>query len=128
MVLLAVDWIETICQSEGSVATLLTEFDSNLEEVPALKDFAKKHHWVTLDEDRTHTSKPPTTGPVLAYQPTMRVLGLAIEIVESAATSLCAIEGPAFPLRGWASEAGALNLLQEDDDAASGYMHRSEAS
>jgi hypothetical protein len=106
-VAIAADWIERRCVEEGvRRALLLTHTKDHLGQGP-LGTFAARHDWTTPQS--RHRVRLERGRPVLAYVPDAKLLDIAADYARG--SSLCAVEGFAHPLTGWARAAGATDLL-----------------
>jgi hypothetical protein len=103
---IAVDWVEHESNQQGTRALLVTVTKTGLGD-DSLAAFANRHEWTTPQS--SYRTKVARRRPVLVYVPDERTLAVAAEYARG--SSLCAIEGFATPLSGWARSAGAVDLL-----------------
>ena len=101
---LAVDWIEDRCRQEQAGGLLVTNTLHDLG-VGKVQAFGQRHSRVS------RRSRPIGTGsgPVLAYVPDAEDLEFATR--NARGSSLAVVATVAFPLLGWASWLGAMNLV-----------------
>jgi len=101
---LAADWIWERSEIEGVLPMLVTNTFQNGVGIASLSEIS------TQGGQATPQSKGRfDPGPVLAYVPTERTVNLALDLARE--HSLVVVETDSFPLREWASAAGALNLI-----------------
>lgn len=102
---LAVEWTDDRCREEDATGLLYVEAHAGDYTDGPLGWFAGQHTIATRHSRPTGGGK----GPVLAYCPNPGWFGDAVRAAHGSA--LCVIEGLATPMRGWAMETGATNLL-----------------
>ena len=112
-VAVAVDWIEQQCADQGGRRALLITHTKDHLGQGALASFASRHDWTTPRSQ--HRVRMQRGRPVLAYVPDAKVLDVAVSYARG--WSLCAVEGFAYPLAGWAQAAGAIDLLSGETAA-----------
>jgi hypothetical protein len=106
-----------ISASDGPL--LITHTNDHLGQGP-LASFARRHDWTTPRSQ--HRVRMQRGRPVLAYVPDAKVLDVAASYARG--SSLCAVEGFAYPLAGWAKAAGAIDLLSGETAAPSDQATR----
>ncbi|TSD95285.1 hypothetical protein FOS14_18135 [Skermania sp. ID1734] len=103
---LAGEWIEDEAQRLSLPVVLLTNTFSGQADSGPLADLVRRGAIHTTRRSRSVSSG---TGPVFAYVPHVRELAYSIQLARN--TALCVVETPSFPVRGWASAVGAVDLL-----------------
>lgn len=103
---LAVRWVDQRSQEQDATAVLVTDTLGRLG-VPALEDFERRHCRTSRRGARSRIGHG--RGPVLSYVPYAEDLEFAIRLARG--SSLAVVETVGYPLHGWASRLGALNLL-----------------
>ncbi|GAB3540292.1 hypothetical protein GCM10027403_29850 [Arthrobacter tecti] len=108
---LATDWIRERSEAEGVKVLLVTNTFQNARGIESLEQIAREGGQATPQGKERFER-----GPVLAYVPDERTLKLALNLARG--YSLAVVETVSFPLAEWASDSGAINLLDGSTNAS----------
>lgn len=102
---LAAEWVDDRCHDESSSALLVT---NALEDygMPEMRAFESRHSRTSRRAGNARRVRG--VGPVLSYVPDADDLAFAMGLARG--SSIAVVESVAFPVSGWASSVGAVNL------------------
>ncbi|MFE7192828.1 hypothetical protein [Kitasatospora sp. NPDC057541] len=112
---LAVAWVRRECAEQDASGVLVVNAFGVEEQIPSLRTFAAEHTVTTRRAARSRVGSG--VGPVLAYVPDEKALNFAAGLARG--SSLAVVESiGGFPLGGWASQLGAVDLTRPDEQPA----------
>jgi len=106
---LAAEWVDDRCHKEGSSAVLVTNALGDFG-MPEMRAFETRH--TRTSRRAGNARRVRGVGPVLAYVPDADDLDFALGLAR--ASSIAVVESVAFPVLGWASFLGAVNLVSDE--------------
>ncbi|MEU3559354.1 hypothetical protein [Kitasatospora sp. NPDC006786] len=112
---LAVAWVRRECAEQDASGVLVVNAFGVEQQIPSLRTFAAEHTVTTPRAARSRVGSG--IGPVLAYVPDEKTLNFAAGLARGSSLAIVESIG-GFPLRGWASQLGAVDLTRPDEQPA----------